>query len=258
MYVIIVENDESEWEDQTGEIYHYPNQYQKLLLEGTHFIYYKGKMKNKAFRNARLSEDPYYFGCGVIGACTPDEQSERKNWYCSLLEYEEFSTPVHIKKNGQYIEIIPESKKSNYWRSAVRRVEKEVYEDILSQAKMSTPVRSLPKLSGEFESYEPIEGAKKIRFTTYYERNPFYRKRALEIHGFSCMVCSFNFEKEYGELGKGFIHVHHNKPVSQNEVGIINPETDLSVLCPNCHAMIHRQKSKTLSVDELIAIRKEG
>ena len=258
-YVIIVENDESEWDDQTGEIYHYPNKYQKLLLEGAHFIYYKGKMKNSEFRNVRLSEDPHYFGHGVIGASTPDDRSDRKSWYCALLDYVRFAKPIPIKNDGQYVETIPESKKTNYWRDAVRPVTKEVYEQILSQAeaKVALSVRVMPKLSGEFESYGPLEGSKKTRFSTYYERNPFYRKRALEIHGLSCMVCSFNFEEEYGDLGKGFIHVHHNKPVSQKAAGVINPATDMSVLCPNCHAMIHKQKNKTLSVSELISIREK-
>jgi dCTP diphosphatase len=31
----------------------------------------------------------------------------------------------------------------------------------------------------------------------------------------------------------------------------INPKTDMSVLCPNCHAMIHRNKSHTLTIREL-------
>ena len=31
----------------------------------------------------------------------------------------------------------------------------------------------------------------------------------------------------------------------------VDPETDLSVLCPNCHAMVHRRKDKTLSMKQL-------
>jgi predicted HNH restriction endonuclease len=65
------------------------------------------------------------------------------------------------------------------------------------------------------------------------------------------MACGFNFEAQYGELGKGFIHVHHNKPISEMGPTRINPYSDLSVLCPNCHAMIHRKKDRTLSVEEL-------
>ncbi|WP_309603585.1 HNH endonuclease [Klebsiella pneumoniae] len=59
------------------------------------------------------------------------------------------------------------------------------------------------------------------------------------------------FEKVYGEHGKGFIHVHHIKPL--HTVGdnyVVNPIEDMVPLCPNCHAMIHRG-SEVLSVDGL-------
>ena len=37
-------------------------------------------------------------------------------------------------------------------------------------------------------------------------------------------------------------------------VSFVNPATDLSVLCANCHSMIHRSKTSTLSIEELEAI----
>lgn len=102
----------------------------------------------------------------------------------------------------------------------------------------------------DFESY--IEGSKKQKFVTYYERIPENRNQAIKIHGCTCFGCGFNFEKIYGSHGKGFIHIHHIKPVSQFEKPQkVNPETDLIPLCPNCHAMIHRNRNKTLSLEEL-------
>jgi len=102
----------------------------------------------------------------------------------------------------------------------------------------------------EFESY--AEGKKGFRYVTYYERDPKNRADAIRIHGVSCKGCGMNFEKTYGILGKDFIHVHHVEPVSQFEKPKqIDPRTDLTVLCPNCHAMVHRKKTKTLSVEEL-------
>jgi len=56
----------------------------------------------------------------------------------------------------------------------------------------------------------------------------------------------------YGELGKGFIEIHHIKPLySLNEEVEVNPQTDLLPLCPNCHRMIHRKRDKIMSVEEL-------
>jgi predicted HNH restriction endonuclease len=65
------------------------------------------------------------------------------------------------------------------------------------------------------------------------------------------MACGINFEEKYGSLGKGFIHVHHNKPLSEAGPTRINPKTNMSVLCPNCHAMIHQDKQNTLTVADL-------
>ena len=65
-------------------------------------------------------------------------------------------------------------------------------------------------------------------------------------------MCRFDFEKSYGERGKGFIEVHHIKPLSSsNEEMIINPETDLVPVCANCHRMIHRRKDHILSIEEM-------
>ena len=73
------------------------------------------------------------------------------------------------------------------------------------------------------------------------ERNPLNRKLCLTAKGYNCVICGFDFERVYGELGHHFIHVHHIKPVSQVGVGyIINPIKDLIPVCPNCHAMLHR------------------
>ena len=30
-----------------------------------------------------------------------------------------------------------------------------------------------------------------------------------------------------------------------------DPKTDLAILCANCHRMVHRKKSTTLTIDEL-------
>jgi len=84
-----------------------------------------------------------------------------------------------------------------------------------------------------------------------YERNPEARQICLSQYGYSCSVCSINFENVYGDLGKKFIHVHHIKPLSEiQETYIVNPLTDLVPVCPNCHAMFHRSQN-TLSISKL-------
>ena len=58
-----------------------------------------------------------------------------------------------------------------------------------------------------------VEGKRKKIYTTKYERNSKNREEAIKIHGTRCMVCDFDFEEVYGELGKDFIEVHHTKPL---------------------------------------------
>lgn len=98
------------------------------------------------------------------------------------------------------------------------------------------------------------EGKKYEIKANRYERNPLNRKLCLMKYGYTCRTCGFNFEKFYGNIGKEFIHVHHIIPVSQmGGEYILNPETDLIPLCPNCHAMIHKS-NPPLTPDELIRI----
>lgn len=74
-----------------------------------------------------------------------------------------------------------------------------------------------------------------------YERNPRNRAICIEVHGSSCVICGFDFGQAYGEIGEGFIHVHHITPVSRLSGGyIVDPVRDLIPVCANCHAMLHR------------------
>lgn len=85
------------------------------------------------------------------------------------------------------------------------------------------------------------EGAKKTVIVNAYERSAKARLECIRVHGTVCKCCDFDFEKVYGELGKGFIHIRHINPLyAQDRNYTVNPATDLIPLCPNCHAMIHR------------------
>lgn len=99
------------------------------------------------------------------------------------------------------------------------------------------------------------EGKIKEVYSKKYERSQKNRILAMAIHGTKCMVCGFDFKQVYGDLGSGFIEVHHVKPLSSlTEEMEINPHTDLVCLCSNCHRMIHRNKNQILTIDELKAL----
>lgn len=95
------------------------------------------------------------------------------------------------------------------------------------------------------------EGAVQKVLVNRYERNRKARAKCIERWGMACFVCGFDFEERYGDLGEGFIHVHHLLELSQVEEGYeVDPEADLRPVCPNCHAMLHRD-SPALSPAQL-------
>ncbi|HGF1104480.1 TPA: HNH endonuclease, partial [Klebsiella pneumoniae] len=100
------------------------------------------------------------------------------------------------------------------------------------------------------------EGATKTITVNAYERDPTARRACIEYHGAICQCCGFDFEKTWGEHGRGFIHVHHIRPLRTLGAAYqIDPVNELVPLCPNCHAMIHRgNEAKPLSVEELRAM----
>lgn len=106
---------------------------------------------------------------------------------------------------------------------------------------------------GRENVYESLAEGKKTKvYSTKYERNPQNRERAVQEHGIKCQICGFDFEENYGDVGRGFIEVHHKKPISSFEGElIVDPVQDMVCLCSNCHRMIHRKRSGTLTIDEL-------
>lgn len=102
------------------------------------------------------------------------------------------------------------------------------------------------------------EGSAFVNHCNGYERNQKARQECLKHYGYKCVVCGFDFEKEYGSIGHEFIEVHHIVPVSSiGKEYVVNPVLDLRPLCSNCHSMIHRN-SEVLTIDELIKRRKDA
>lgn len=96
-----------------------------------------------------------------------------------------------------------------------------------------------------------LEGKSKTITVNAYERNTKARKKCLDFYGLNCQVCEFNFEESFGEIGKGFIHVHHVKEISQVKKEYeVDPINDLIPVCPNCHSMLHN-KTPAYTIIEL-------
>ncbi|REL33616.1 hypothetical protein DYD21_09415 [Rhodohalobacter sp. SW132] len=131
-----------------------------------------------------------------------------------------------------------------------------------NQSSLDRLLMSIVKYLGSIEKQSTnqtfIEGNARNILQTSYERSTEAREVCLKHHGFSCKVCDFNFEEKFGEVGKGFIHVHHRNQISETGGEYeVDPISDLIPVCPNCHAMIH-SKRPAFTVEQIRNIRKVG
>lgn len=107
------------------------------------------------------------------------------------------------------------------------------------------------------------EGKVSTKTAIVKERSQKLRRAAIEHYTVDgkivCSVCGFDFKKIYGELGDGYIQMHHENPVYQYsddgfETYISEAVKNMKPLCANCHCMVHRNKGRLISITELKAI----
>jgi hypothetical protein len=95
------------------------------------------------------------------------------------------------------------------------------------------------------------EGAVRSVLVNLYERDINARLACIDHYGARCIICDFDFETVYGISGRGIIHVHHLRQVSEiKESYQIDPIADLRPVCPNCHLVIHK-RTPPYTIDEM-------
>lgn len=93
------------------------------------------------------------------------------------------------------------------------------------------------------EDLEILEQKKLAHHLLFEGRISYVNKQKIKsVLGYKCMACGMELKDKYGELGKGYIELHHIVPYSdmhQNDERVLKI-SDFYVLCPNCHSMIHK------------------
>jgi 5-methylcytosine-specific restriction protein A len=117
----------------------------------------------------------------------------------------------------------------------------EVIRKAAAEGDSTVPV--LPEID---ENPSALEGQFFLRWHVGRERNRRLRERKIvdvmhRCSALACEVCSFDFEKTYGERGNGYIECHHVAPLHVTGP-IRNTIEDLALLCANCHRMVHRRQ----------------
>jgi 5-methylcytosine-specific restriction protein A len=77
------------------------------------------------------------------------------------------------------------------------------------------------------------------------------KKEAIQKVGrLECEACGCDFEKTYGDVGRGLIEVHHTKPLHTLKPNAKTKLQDLALLCANCHRVVHSRRN-WLTVEEV-------
>ena len=174
--------------------------------------------------------------------------------------------PAHYGRSHSYRETIQKQiedhcPQSANWKPSnephFERVSRGVYRLISTTGSVNDTLsrQVAADLEALLQEEGATEGARTERLVAFFERNPVLRVAAIAYHGTTCKACGFNFEAAYGIRGANYIEVHHLVPISTlPEPSTINHKTDLTVVCSNCHRMIHRKRDAPLSLQELCAI----
>lgn len=177
--------------------------------------------------------------------------------YSNLVEGRLFTRTMNVKSTKYYLDKIYETLGTEPLKNALQSLSLHIdyYESITSHNVVKRKLllkEYLEKHGMQSDEYfgeeipeddKLVEGSTKQIKINIYERNPLARRKCIEYHGAICKVCRFDFKEKYGEVGKGFIHIHHTKELSAiGKEYAVDYLRDLVPVCPNCHAMLHKKK----------------
>jgi predicted HNH restriction endonuclease len=127
-----------------------------------------------------------------------------------------------------------------------------------------------PRVIGRKDEYDYSKMVIEEGITTSHETTSRKRSNKLKLIAVAefkkgnrgevyCTVCTFDFGKSYGKHGRGFIEIHHNEPIHEKDIrgektAVKIALTKVSLVCSNCHRMIHRKRGQMLSIAALRTI----
>ena len=165
-----------------------------------------------------------------------------------------------------YVEITTEGKAHLSQNQDILRyllINDFTYTDLTENLRKVEANKNQKKIETFDENIIIQEGTKRLTEVSVYQRSTTLRNYAITYFTkedrISCHCCSFNFGDFYGEaIGKGFIEIHHTKPIFKYEDEDIENTLHEAVknlipICSNCHRMIHRNWKKPLEIQDLIA-----
>lgn len=113
------------------------------------------------------------------------------------------------------------------------------------------PTKAVPGSDPSTDVPPAIEGIARETKILVRGRSDRLRRSALDRSRSVRAVCAVDFSKLLGGRGARILHVHHLAQLSHAYRPRVTRLDDLTVVCPNCHAMLHLDSKSTLGIDEL-------
>ena len=130
MPLVLTQNEETEsghsYDDVLGVRYEFPRRYERLVVPGARFVYYRGRRRLDGGIGPQL-----YLGHGVVGRVTDTRAGRLK---CAIEGFRRFDPPVPFKVEGDYLEQRAAEYGPNaglYFRAGVREIDDATYRRIL-------------------------------------------------------------------------------------------------------------------------------
>lgn len=244
------------------------------------YIYWSVKVKSH-ITDIRLGDDAYLWKSkgsgagprGILARCVVSEVPKQSDYeYAENLGDELW---VDISKRADFhvgLRVIDYAPGGTVLLAAEQLESDEVLRDLLTlrqktgtsfreqDTRMIETLRGLWSITnGSVDdgdvSHASSEGLAKLRTHLVRERDPRLVKQKKEQfvkeHGhLYCELCSFDFERFYGDLGVDFIEVHHVIPIAKPGVRTTTL-SDLMCVCANCHRMLHRNANLDQNLDTI-------
>lgn len=180
-----------------------------------------------------------------------------------ISQHTDIIPPTYRRNNGEqpaYFLLIGEYYKDTGWEMWEELQEAlENLKLVSNNSKEGDEIERLPTETFQFDERQLFKEGKIVQvFVNRYERNQEARTKCIKHYGDSCCVCGFSFGQAYGDIAKGFIHVHHKTSLAEiGEEYDVDPINDLIPLCANCHSVVHLTKP-AMTIEELKKLTKKS
>ncbi len=188
-----------------------------------------------------------------------DWRTKRKATFCDYSPVWFLEKPLSLARAASKLGVIPWYKTQPY--RSTRKIPPEVASVLLAEIVATNSevadglrkIRRIPKRSREHlppkQNYE--EGATREITRELRFRDSRLKKAAILIRGCKCEICGFEFEESYGELGSGYIEIHHLRPLSKAKKSRPTSIEEVALVCANCHRVLHRHGAKPIPLEQL-------